>query len=116
MKYEFYIDRKYTEWDRAHYQIEVENEEEGKARAIEIMNQSREEEEEPAFYSHIDSLTDMSPEENGGFPTKELYSDNGEFITSNAPEKHAQIMSEIQDRFPITLQKLSDNDTHETQY
>lgn len=84
-EFEFYQDIKVTVWERQRFSVEAESYEQ----ALEIAKE----------YQHKDVSCDypigdsemlfeteefLTPEENGGFSTIELYNDNHEFIGGNS--------------------------------
>lgn len=71
-KFHFYFDQKATCWNRTIFNVEAENYEEAKTKAIEIVKSGKVSEYswEPIF----ETTELMSKEENGGQPTEELYS------------------------------------------
>ena len=91
-KYQFYQDCKVTAWERDHFTVEAESYEDAEAivrswKCEDVSNiiDSR------LCYDEWRALPDtsecMSPDENGGSPTIEVYNSVGKVIINNAPEK-----------------------------
>lgn len=77
-KYNFYIDRKWTIWDRCYYSVEASSEEE----ALKLCKENYDEDNSEYLYETVDSLT---PEENSGNATKEIYNaDTNKLLFDNA--------------------------------
>ena len=84
--FNFYKDEKCTIWNRGHFQIEAETYEDA-VQKIKSM------EETPTIYDEVDvrwedlpeTITELSPEDNGGCSTIEIYSDDkkGDLIFQN---------------------------------
>lgn len=76
--FDFYVDQKVTTWYRTHFQVEAENKEEAKQKAIEFYEQGNTEDiswEDTADFQEL-----MSVEDNGGSPVTEIYNDMGELV------------------------------------
>jgi hypothetical protein len=73
-KFEFYLDRKITNWVREHHTIEAEDFESAKKQMIEDFYDTEFNCGETFHYQEHFAATDeyMTPEENGGSPTAEL--------------------------------------------
>lgn len=74
MNYNFRIDQKYELWKQFHYSVEAETKEE----AIEIMKEEFQRMDcDPEIFQECeieyDTETEMSPVDNGGASTRELY-------------------------------------------
>jgi len=90
-KFDFYIDQKTTMWERSHFSVVAATEDE----AVEIMKRvfSTGDEDIPeGGFSECETLYDtiqyLSPEENDGDATKELWRDSpgkNEMIMDNTP-------------------------------
>lgn len=78
MKFYYYYDEKVTVWKRNHFSIEAENQEEANAIAIENMIEPWEIEIDETEYL-FDTDGELSPENNDGRSTIELYSKANEF-------------------------------------
>lgn len=82
MRYDFYLDRKQTCWEREHFHVEADTEELAKIEAVkqydgEIFI-------DPDFYTTLDDTAEnMRVQENGGFSTIELYDGSGKLIIEN---------------------------------
>lgn len=90
-KYKFYQDRKVTSWERDHFSVEAESYEE----AVAIIRSWNCEDvsniiDSSLCYEEWEALHDTSeclcPEENGGFPTMEIFNKDGESIMTNVSE------------------------------
>jgi hypothetical protein len=80
--YEFYVDRKITDWVRVYHQVEADSLEDAKKKMIDAFhtNMCRE------TYDYQDGLNVvdfMEPGENGGNATAELYTENGDLLITN---------------------------------
>ncbi len=88
-KYHFYQDRKVTCWERTHFTVKAENHKE----AIAIIKSWKgedvlvKEDENIVQITYGETLFDtsesLSPEDNEGKPTIEVFADNGENIINN---------------------------------
>lgn len=88
-KYHFYVSKKVTMWIKEIHTIKAENEEQ----AIEMMKGEFENNNEDTFIEQefeYDTITEMFPEDNFGYATKELYTDNGdvELIAHNGTKEY----------------------------
>lgn len=90
-KYKFYQDCKVTSWEREHFSVEAESYEE----AVAIVHSWNCEDVSSIIdsrlrYEEWEALRDTSerlfPEENDGFPTMEIFNQDGESIMTNVPE------------------------------
>lgn len=85
MKYKYYVDTKYTMWDRNHYEIEANSQEE----ADELAKKLADNEERQMTDFHIeteplyDTFEEITPDENNGYSTAEVYREDGEIIIQN---------------------------------
>ena len=78
--YDFYLDEKVTTWYRTSFEIEADSEEEAKQKAIEFLKRG---DHIDISWEHLDDTTEgLTPEDNGGESTKELYysNDRGEAL------------------------------------
>ncbi len=72
--YDFYVDQKVTTWYRTNFEIEASSEEEAKQKALEFIERGDESE---IGWEHIDGCLELlSPRDNGGESTKEVYYSN----------------------------------------
>ena len=71
-KFQFFFDQKVTSWNRTNFEVEAENYEEAKIKAIELAKSGKLSEYSWEPISETTEL--MSKEENDGQPTEELYS------------------------------------------
>ena len=79
--FEFYLDTKVTTWMRTKFEIEAENEEDAKMKAIEFHKQSNT--SSIGWDEIMDTQEIMSVNENGGEPTEELFDESGNNIWDN---------------------------------
>lgn len=77
----FYVDQKVTTWMRTNFEIDAIDEEDAKLKAIQFTKGN--EVSELPWDEIMDTKEVMSVEDNGGEPTEELFSSNGEFINGN---------------------------------
>ena len=83
--FDFYVDTKCTTWYRTNFEIEAENEEEAKKKAIEFLDDS---ERDILPWEQIDDTTEsMSIKENDNQSTEELYDTDGNMIWDNTKTK-----------------------------
>lgn len=81
-KFQFFFDQKATTWFRTSFEVEAENYEEAKKRAIELAKEGKVSQYPWIPFSETTEL--MSKEENDGQPTEELYSNKDyDLIYSN---------------------------------
>lgn len=87
-EFEFYIEEKFTIWNRLKFSIEAETLDEAKQKAIFMATKEREDIE---FWDNImlyDTITELEPEDNEGNPTIELYCDkDGTILYDNADKE-----------------------------
>lgn len=90
-KYKFYQDCKVTSWERDYFSVEADSYEE----AVAIVRSWDCEDvsniiDNRLCYEEWEALKDTSerlyPEENDGFPTMEIFNQDGESILTNVPE------------------------------
>lgn len=90
-KYKFYQDCKVTSWERDYFSVEAESYEEAVA-IIRLWNSEDVSNiiDSRLCYEKWEALRDTSerlfPEENDGFPTMEIFNQDGESIMTNVPE------------------------------
>ena len=87
--YYFFKSRKATIWIKEIHSIKAESEEQ----AIEMMKSEFENDNESTFIEQefeFDTITDMMPEDNFGYATQELYTDNGyqDMIAHNGTKEY----------------------------
>jgi hypothetical protein len=76
--FDFYVDQKVTTWYRTHYEIEAENLEEAKKKALEFYEKGN---TSDLSWEQYDGTTElMSVEENDGSSVTEIYTDLGELV------------------------------------
>lgn len=90
-KYKFYQDCKVTSWERDYFSVEADSYEE----AVAIVRSWKCEDvsniiDDCLCYEEWRALDYTSerllPEENGGYPTMEIFNEDGESIMTNVPE------------------------------
>ncbi len=82
-KFEFHIDKKCTIWVREYHQFEAENYEQAESIIIENFRLSATDNTFTMQDIQHDTLEDMAIEENGGWPTAELYNIIGHKLADN---------------------------------
>jgi hypothetical protein len=82
-KFEFHIDRKCTIWVREYHQFEAENYEQAERIIIENFRLSATDNTFTMQDVQHETLEDMAIEENGGWPTAELYNIIGHKLADN---------------------------------
>jgi hypothetical protein len=80
-KFNFYLDQKVTTWYRTNFEVEAESLEEAEKKAVQLFEKGNLDE---LTWVQIDGTEElMSVDENGGFATAEIYTDNGTMIFEN---------------------------------
>jgi hypothetical protein len=80
-KFNFYLDQKVTTWYRTNFEVEAESLQEAEKKAIQLFEKG---ELDELTWVQIDGTEElMSVDENGGFSTAEIYTDNGTMIFEN---------------------------------
>jgi len=82
--FQFHLDQKITTWMRTDFEIDAIDEEEAKLKALEFVK--GDEITEMPWEEIMDTQDIISVEENGGEPTKELYTSDGDLIYQNDKE------------------------------
>ena len=82
--FQFNLDQKITTWMRTDFEIDAIDEEEAKLKALEFVK--GDEITEMPWEEIMDTQDIISVEENGGEPTKELYTSDGDLIYQNDKE------------------------------
>jgi hypothetical protein len=82
-KFEFHIDRKCTIWVREYHQFEAESYEQAESIIKENFRLNATDNTFTMQDVQYDTLEDMAIEENGGWPTAELYNTIGHKISDN---------------------------------
>jgi len=82
-KFEFHIDRKCTIWVREYHQLEAESYEQAESIIKENFRLNATDNTFTMQDVQHDTLEDMAIEENGGWPTAELYNTMGHKISDN---------------------------------
>jgi hypothetical protein len=85
-EFEFHIDQKHTIWYRNNFTIEAKTLEEAKAKVIEICNTNSSDLLSDDWETMFETAEQISPDENGGEPTEEVYVDDTDVIVwTNKP-------------------------------
>lgn len=86
-EFEFHLDQKHTIWYRNNFVIEAKTLEEAKAKVIEMCNTNSSDVLSDDWETMFETAEQISPDENGGEPTEELYiaGATGEIIWTNKP-------------------------------
>ena len=83
-KFNFYLDQKVTTWYRTNFEVEAESLQEAEKKAVQLFEKG---ELDELTWVQIDGTEElMSVDENGGFTTAEIYTDNGTMIFENEKE------------------------------
>jgi hypothetical protein len=82
--FNFYLDQKVTTWYRTNFEVEAESLEEAEKKAVQLFEKGNLDE---LTWVQIDGTEElMSVDENGGFSTAEIYTDNSTMIFENQKE------------------------------
>jgi hypothetical protein len=87
--FDFYVDQKVTTWYRTHYEIEAENLEEAKKKALEFYKKGNT--SDLPWEQYEGTIEPMSVEENGGSSVTELYTDMGDMVYQDGDKNHLQL-------------------------
>jgi hypothetical protein len=79
--FSFHLDTKVTSWYRTEFEIEANSLEEAKLKAIEFHNESNT--SSIAWDEVMDTQETMTPDENGGQPTEEIFDEDGNCFWDN---------------------------------
>lgn len=82
-EFEFYLDQKHTIWYRNRFTITAKNLDEAKAKVKELYG--KEDLPSDDWETLFDTLEGMTPSDNGGEPTDELFTHDGELVLTNKP-------------------------------
>ena len=82
-EFEFYLDQKHTIWYRNTFTIEAKYLEEAKAKVIEMCNTNTGDLPSEDWDLIHDTAEYISPEENNGEATDELYTHDGDLVWKN---------------------------------
>jgi hypothetical protein len=83
-EFDFYLDNKHTIWYRNKFTIEAETLEEAKAKVLQICDSDTDELPSEDWDLLHDTAEYLTPDENGGEATQELYENNsGDIIWTN---------------------------------
>lgn len=84
--FEFHLDQKHTIWYRNNFVIEADTLEEAKAKVLKICNTNSSDLLSDDWETMFETAEQISPDENGGEPTEEVYVDNTDVIVwTNKP-------------------------------
>jgi hypothetical protein len=83
--FNFSLQQKVTTWMETEYEIEADNYEEAKKKAIEFHNQGNT--SSIGWEETMDAQEPLTPEDNGGEPTEEIFDDEGNVIWHNTISK-----------------------------
>ena len=81
-KFEFYVDRKITDWVREYHLVEADSLEDAKKKMIDAFHKNMCCETYDYQYG-LNVVDFMEPGENGGNATAELYTTNGDLLITN---------------------------------
>jgi hypothetical protein len=85
-EFEFHLDQKHTIWYRNNFTIEAKTLEEAKAKVIEMCNTNSSDVLSDDWETMFETAEQISPDENGGEPTEEVYVDDTDVIVwTNKP-------------------------------
>ena len=85
-EFEFHLDQKHTIWYRNNLVIEADTLEEAKAKVLKICNTNSSDLLSDYWETMFETAEQISPDENGGEPTEEVYVDNTDVIVwTNKP-------------------------------
>jgi len=79
--FDFYLDTKITTWMRTKFEVEAENPELAWLKAKDMVTSG--DTDQISWEEVMDTQEVMTTEENDGFSTQELYTNEGELIYSN---------------------------------
>ena len=79
--YNFSLQQKVTTWMQTEYEIEADTLEEAKQKAIQFHKERHT--ESIGWEDTMDAQEPMTPEDNGGEPTEEIFDDEGYVIWNN---------------------------------
>ena len=82
--FNFSLQQKVTTWMETEYEIEADNYEEAKKKAIEFHNQGNT--GSIGWEETMDAQEPMTLDDNGGEPTEEIFDDEGNCIWNNTKE------------------------------
>lgn len=86
----FYFDEKCTIWTRTHFCVEAENYEEAQKLSLELIESGEYGNNGSSDYETLhDTIQGMTPSENGGRSTFEVYNDKHELIKYNGNPTNA---------------------------
>ena len=83
--FDFHIDHKHTIWYRNQFTIEADSLEEAKAEVIAICNKDTDELPSDDWDLLHETVEYLTPDENNGEATQELYTHDGDIIWTNKP-------------------------------
>lgn len=83
--YKYYVDKKYSQWEREYYNVKAETKEEANE-IIKRIAESGENNNEEFFTTAVilfETIEQLTPETNGGESTIEIYNNNGKPLWEN---------------------------------
>lgn len=83
-EYSFYIDRKGTIWERTDFTIEANSIEEANTKALEYIQGTEDSNDEIEYLS--ETFEYITPEQNEGCPTEQLFTGKGETLFENGSQ------------------------------
>lgn len=82
--FDFYLDQKHTIWYRNRFSIEAETLEDAKQKVTEMYG--KDDLPSDDWEQLTDTIEGMTPSDNGGEPTDELFTYDGELVLTNKPQ------------------------------
>ena len=83
LKFDYYIDRKFTIWARERYLVEAESKEEAETIMKGVMDDNNKDDLSYDFEYIYDTSEELQPEYNEGESTRELYESDGTLLLTN---------------------------------
>lgn len=80
-KFDFYLDQKVTTWMRTHFEVDAESDELAWQKAKDMVNNG--DTDSIPWDEITDTQEQLCVEDNDGFSTQELYTNDGELVYSN---------------------------------
>lgn len=83
-EFDFYLDQKHTIWYRNRFTIEAETLEDAKQKVKDMYG--KDDLPSDDWEQLTDTIEGMTPTDNGGEPTDELFTHDGELVLTNKPQ------------------------------
>lgn len=83
-KFDFYLDQKHTIWYRERFSIEAETLEDAKQKVTELYQADNLPGDD--WEQLTDTIERITPQDNGGEPTDELFTYDGQLVLTNKPQ------------------------------